>query len=83
MRYLRNAGYGTIEAADGQTAVDLFEEQVEQYLSQITLPPDYQQRIIDAYDKEDKDGPGFEQQHQILNNLTASTGLKKGTSGEK
>jgi hypothetical protein len=46
----------------------MFEEQIEQYLSQIMLPPDYQQRIIDAYNREDKEGPSFEQQRQTLTN---------------
>jgi site-specific DNA recombinase len=50
------------------TFLSVYEGQVEQYLSSIRLPEDYQQMILDAYKREDEQGPGFDKQRQDLEN---------------
>lgn len=53
-----------------QKAVPLseFENQVEQYLSSISLPDNYKEVILEAYKKENDEGPGFEKQRSELEN---------------
>ncbi len=60
-----------------QKATDLavFETQIEQYLSQIKLPSEYQRYVLEAYEWEDSEGPGFEKMRQSL--LTRLARLKE------
>lgn len=46
--------------------MNAYEAQIEEYLSGITLPPDCQQRIIEAYIREDDQVSSFEQTRQPL-----------------
>jgi hypothetical protein len=48
------------------TFLSAYEDQVEQYLSSIHLPRDYQRIVLEAYQKEDEAGPGFGKQRQML-----------------
>lgn len=48
------------------THLSVLEDQIEYYLSNIDLPTDYQQLAIEAYEKEDREGPGFERMRQSL-----------------
>jgi site-specific DNA recombinase len=50
------------------TFLSVYEGQIEQYLSSIRLPEDYQQTIIESYKREDEQGPGFDKQRQDLEN---------------
>ena len=63
--YKRSQGIAN-DCTQKSTRLSVYETQIEQYLSQIQLPPDYQERIIEAYQREDSQGPGFEKQRQRL-----------------
>jgi site-specific DNA recombinase len=50
------------------TFLTTYESQVEQYLSGISLPQDYQQMVLAAYEREDEQGAGFDKQRLDLEN---------------
>ena len=65
--YKRQQGIAK-ECQQHATKLEIYEQQIEQYLRCIKLPEDYQQQIIEAYKKEDEEGPGFEKMRQALTN---------------
>ncbi len=72
--YQRGQGIAK-DCKQSSTFLSTYESQLEQYLSNIKLPENFQQIVIEAYQKEDNEGPGFEKQRVGLENRL--TRLKK------
>src|SRR5207244_3603841 len=51
-----------------RTKLSLYESQIEQYLSQVEFPTDYQQILLAAYSREDEEGLGFDKQRASIEN---------------
>jgi site-specific DNA recombinase len=49
-----------------RTELISYENALEKYLSGIELPSDYQEVILEAYRREDEEGPGFDKQRSII-----------------
>ena len=48
------------------TFLSVFEDQLENYLVNLRLPENYQKLAVEAYEKENREGPGFEKIRQGL-----------------
>ncbi len=65
--YRRGQGIAN-DCKQHSTFLSAYESQVEQYLTNIKLPEDYQQMVLAAYEREDKQGSGFDKQRLGLEN---------------
>jgi site-specific DNA recombinase len=63
--YRRGQGIAS-DCKQHSTFLSIYENQIEQYLSSLRLPDDYQEIVLAAYEKEDEEGPGFEKQRLDL-----------------
>jgi DNA invertase Pin-like site-specific DNA recombinase len=65
--YARSQGIAP-DCKQRSTFLSIYENQLEQYLDSVKLPENYQQVILEAYKREDEEGPGFNKQRQDLEN---------------
>jgi site-specific DNA recombinase len=65
--YRRGQGIAS-DCKQRSTFLSIYESQVEQYLSSIRLPKEYQEIVLTAYGREDEEGPGFDKQRQDIEN---------------
>lgn len=65
--YCYKRGQGTApDCKQRRTELSIYESQIEQYLSEIVFPSDYQHIVVEAYRREDEAGPGFDTQRAML-----------------
>jgi len=72
--YRRGQGIA-VDCKQRRTELAIYEAQLEQYLSQVEFPDDYQQLVLEAYKREDEEGAGFEARRSALETRIAR--LKK------
>jgi site-specific DNA recombinase len=65
--YRRGQGIAN-DCKQSSTFLSVYENQVEQYLSSISLPEDYQQVVLEAYRREDEQSSGFDNARQDFEN---------------